>query len=169
MTPSTLPLTPDSSPTVDGNRGKKRILFVCTHNACRSPMAEGIVNHLLGDRFEAFSAGTEPARVHPLAVRVMSEIGIDISGHVSKHLSAFDGQTFDSVITLCGDPRESCPFVPGAARRIHIGFPDPSTATGTPEEILARFREVRDEIKSTLLTWAASGKLTTSAGGSSDE
>lgn len=126
---------------------KKMILFLCTHNSCRSQMAEGIVNFYLGDRFQAFSAGTEATRVHPLAIQVMAELGIDISGHRSKTLEEFSGEQFDHVITLCGSANEQCPVVFGGVERVHIGFDDPSQATGTPEEILQEFRRVRDEIK----------------------
>lgn len=151
--------------TPSRNRKKKRILFLCTHNSCRSQMAEGIVKHLLGDRFEASSAGTEPTRVHPLAVQVLSEIGIDISRQVSKHLSAFDGQSFDFVVTLCGDAHKRCPLFLEGDRRIHMGFPDPSRASGSDDEVLAHFRSVRDEIRNTLLEWLGSGKEITSSGG----
>ena len=105
---------------------KKRILFLCTHNSCRSQMAEGLVNHYLGDRFQAFSAGTEATRVNPLAIRVLAELGIDISHHSSKVLDEFAGQPFDHVITLCGDANEKCPLFFGGVQRVHIGFDDPS-------------------------------------------
>ena len=87
---------------------KQRILFLCTHNSCRSQMAEGLVNHYLGDRFDACSAGTETTRVNPLAARVLAELGIDISGHRSKTIDEFAGQPFDHVITLCGSANEQC-------------------------------------------------------------
>lgn len=130
---------------------KQRILFLCTHNSCRSQMAEGLVNHYLGDRFQAFSAGTEATRVNPLASQVLAELGIDISHHSSKILTDFDGQPFDYVITLCGDANEKCPLFFGGVERIHMGFSDPSKATGTDEEVLQEFRRVRDEIKTKLL------------------
>lgn len=130
---------------------KKRVLFLCTHNSCRSQMAEGIVNHYLGDRFEAFSAGTEATRVNPLAIRILAELGIDITGHRSKTLDEFAGEKFDYVITLCGDANEKCPLFFGGVERVHIGFQDPSKASGTEEEVLAEFRRVRDEIKNRLL------------------
>lgn len=130
---------------------KKRVLFLCTHNSCRSQMAEGIVNHYLGDRFEALSAGTEATRVNPLAIRILAEVGIDISGHRSKVLDEFAGEKFDYVITLCGDANEKCPLFFGGVERMHMGFSDPSRATGTEDEILFEFRRVRDEIKTTLL------------------
>jgi len=129
----------------------KKILFLCTHNSCRSQMAEGIVNHYLGDRLKAFSAGTEAAFVHPRAIAVMAEIGIDISRHRSKSLAEFDDETFDYVITLCGSAKENCPLFFGGVKRIHIGFDDPAKATGSDEEIMAEFRRVRDEIRHRLL------------------
>ncbi len=132
---------------------KKKVLLLCTHNSCRSQMAEGIVNHFLGDRFQAYSAGTEATRVNPMAIRVLAEIGIDISGHYSKTIDEFDGQAFDHVITLCGSANEQCPLFFGGVKRVHIGFDDPSRTTGTAEEILADFRRVRDEIKERLIEY----------------
>lgn len=128
----------------------KRVLFVCTHNSCRSQMAEGLINHDLGDRFEAYSAGTEATRVNPLAAKVMSEIGIDISHHRSKTLDDFSGQDFDVVITLCGDANETCPLYLGGVRRVHIGFEDPSRLKGDEEEVLPEYRRVRDAIRERL-------------------
>lgn len=129
---------------------KKRALFLCTHNACRSQMAEGLVNDDFGDRIEAFSAGTEATRVHPLAAKVMAEIGIDLGGHRSKTLDEFAGQPFDYVITLCGDANERCPLFFGGVKRLHIGFEDPSRLPGSAEEVLPEFRRVRDEIRQRL-------------------
>lgn len=126
---------------------KKRILFLCTHNSCRSQMAEGLVNHFLGDRFEAFSAGTEATRVNPLAEQVLAEIGIDISGHRSKTVDEFTGEPFDYVITLCGDAFEKCPLFFGGVERVHIGFDDPSRLPGSEEAVLPEYRRVRDEIR----------------------
>lgn len=130
---------------------KKKVLFLCTHNSCRSQMAEGIVNHFLGQRFQAFSAGTEATSVNPRAIAIMAEIGIDITGHRSKTMDEFSGESFDYVITLCGDANEKCPLFFGGVERMHIGFHDPSKVTGTDEEVMADFRKVRDEIKTTLL------------------
>lgn len=130
---------------------KKRVLFLCTANSCRSQMAEGIVNHFFGDRIEAYSAGTKASFVNPTAIEVLKEIGIDISSHRSKNLSEFDGQTFDDVITLCGDAHETCPLYIGATKKMHMGFDDPAKATGSHEDILREFRRVRDEIKTTLV------------------
>ncbi|PLX72811.1 MAG: arsenate reductase [Desulfuromonas sp.] len=129
---------------------KKRALFLCTHNSCRSQMAEGLINHDLGDRVEAFSAGTEKTRVKPLAAKVLQELGIDTSPLYSKTLEAFDGQPFDYVITLCGDANEKCPLYFGGTERIHIGFEDPSRLPGSDEEVLPEYRRVRDQIRQTL-------------------
>ncbi|MFO7570184.1 MAG: arsenate reductase ArsC [Smithellaceae bacterium] len=129
---------------------KKRVLFLCTANSCRSQMAEGIVNYFLGDRLEAYSAGTNASFVNPTAIAVLKEIGVDIASHRSKNLSEFDGQTFDYVITLCGDANETCPLYIGGTKKTHIGFDDPAKAVGSREEILREFRRVRDEIKAKL-------------------
>ena len=126
---------------------KKRVLFLCTANSCRSQMAEGITNHFWSDWLEAFSAGTNASFVNPTAIEVLKEIGIDISKHRSKDLSEFDGQMFDYVITLCGNANETCPLYIGGTKKIHIGFDDPTKATGTPDEVMREYRRVRDEIK----------------------
>jgi arsenate reductase len=126
---------------------KKRVLFLCTANSCRSQMAEGIMNHFFGNKIAAFSAGTEASFVNANAVEVMREIGINISMHRSKNLSEFDGQIFDYVITLCGEANETCPLYIGGAKKTHIGFDDPAKVTGTQDDILREFRRVRDEIK----------------------
>lgn len=134
---------------------KKRVLFICTNNSCRSQMAEGIVNHYLGERVEAFSAGTAPTSVNPRAIQSMKEMGIDISGQRSKSMDEFAGQNFDYVITLCQSANEQCPLFFGGVRKIHMGFDDPAAATGSDEEIMAEFRRVRDEIKDKLLEFFA--------------
>jgi arsenate reductase len=126
---------------------KPRVLFLCTHNSARSQMAEGVLRNLAEDRFEVRSAGTEATRVRPLAVRAMDEIGIDISGQESKTLERYLGEPFDYVITVCDEANEACPFFPGAKNRLHWSFRDPSRATGSDEERLEVFREVRDEIR----------------------
>jgi arsenate reductase (thioredoxin) len=131
----------------------KKVLLLCTHNSCRSQMAEGIVNHFMGDRFQAFSAGTEKTRVNPLAIQILAEIGIDISGHRSKTLDEFADENFDHVITLCGSANEQCPIFFGGVRRVHIGFDDPSQTIGSEAKILADFRRVRDEIKERLIAY----------------
>jgi arsenate reductase (thioredoxin) len=124
-----------------------RVLFLCTHNSARSQMAEGLLRHLGDRQFEVFSAGTEKTHVRPLAIRVMAEIGIDISQQESKTLDRFLGQPFDAVVTVCNDANEACPTFYGAKKRLHWSFPDPSKATGTEEEQLAIYRDVRDAIK----------------------
>ena len=129
---------------------KKRVLFLCTHNSCRSQMAEGLVNHFLGDRFQAFSAGTEATRVNPLAARVLLELGIDIGSYRSKTIDEFAGEPFDYVITLCGDANEKCPLFFGGVKRVHIGFDDPSRLKGRDDEVLPEYRRVRDEIRQRL-------------------
>ena len=124
-----------------------RVLFLCTHNSARSQMAEGLLRHLGGGRYEAFSAGTKATRVRPLALRAMAELGIDISGQESKTLERYRGQPFDAVITVCDQANEACPVFFGAKERLHWSFPDPSQATGTEEEQLAVYRQVRDAIR----------------------
>ena len=125
---------------------KQRVLFLCTHNSARSQMAEGLLRHLAGDRFDAYSAGTEATRVRPLAIRTMADLGVDISGQASKTLDRYLGETFDAVITICDQANESCPVFAGAKSRLHWSFPDPSQATGS-EEQLAVYRSVRDAIR----------------------
>jgi arsenate reductase len=124
----------------------QRVLFLCTHNSARSQMAEGLLRAKGGDRFEAFSAGTEATHVRPDAVAVMAELGIDISGQESKTLERYLGEPFDRVITVCDDANESCPVFLGAKQRLHWSFPDPSKATGTDEERRQVYRRVRDAI-----------------------
>ncbi|CAN5838912.1 arsenate reductase ArsC [soil metagenome] len=128
-------------------RDRARVLFLCTHNSARSQMAEGLLRHLAGDRFQAMSAGTEATRVRPLAVRAMDEVGVDISGQGSKTLDRYVGEPFDYVITVCDAANEACPFFPGARHRLHWSFEDPSLAEGSEEERLAVFRSVRDRIR----------------------
>jgi arsenate reductase len=129
---------------------KARVLFVCTHNSARSQMAEGLLRQLAGDRFEAFSAGTEVSSVRPEAISVMAELGIDISNQHSKSVDEFIGQQFAWVITVCDRAREACPIFPGAEQTAHWGFDDPAEAQGTDEERLQVFRRVRDEIRDRL-------------------
>lgn len=126
-----------------------RVLFLCTHNSSRSQMAEGLLRAKGGARFDVHSAGTRPRGVHPLAIRAMRELGIDISeaaGYRAKHLDEFAGQPFDLVVTVCDEAARECPYVPGARRQQHWSFPDPSSAIGTEEERLAAFRRVREGI-----------------------
>jgi arsenate reductase len=126
---------------------KPKVLFLCTHNSARSQMAEGLLRYLDSNRFEVMSAGTEATHVRPLAIRVMEEIGIDISGQESKTLERCLQEAIDYVITVCDEANEACPFFPGAANRLHWSFEDPSKAEGSEEERLAVFRRVRDGIK----------------------
>jgi len=121
-----------------------RVLVLCTGNSARSQMAEGIIRNLGADRFEVHSAGTRPQGVNPLAVLVMEEIGVDITGHRSKSVDEFRGQEFDYVITVCDNAAENCPVFPGKTRRLHWGFEDPAAAEGSDEERLEAFRRVRD-------------------------
>ncbi|MDD5419906.1 MAG: arsenate reductase ArsC [Methanomicrobiaceae archaeon] len=123
---------------------KKNVLFVCSHNAARSPMAEGYMNARYGNRYQAFSAGTEPGELNPHAVRAMAEIGIDISGHRPRDLAEFDGQEMDLLVAVCEGG--TCPVFPWAAEVIHREFPDPAAFTGSDDEIMAGVRRVRDEI-----------------------
>ena len=129
---------------------KKKVLFICTHNSARSQMAEGLLRHMYSDRYEVYSAGVAPTRVHPFAIRAMEGLGIDISGHTSKDLRDFLGDEFDYVITVCGHAHDNCPVFPGAAKVIHVGFDDPpklASEARTEEEALNCYRRVRDEIK----------------------
>lgn len=129
----------------------KKILFLCTHNSCRSQMAEALANHFLASRCRAFSAGTEATRVNPLAIRVLAELGIDTSHLYSKTLAEYSGQTFDHVVTLCGDADEKCPLFFGGVKRSHRGFDDPSRLGGSAEEVLPEFRRVRDELRAWIM------------------
>ena len=129
---------------------KKRVLVLCTGNSARSQMAEGLLRHDAGDRFEVESAGTKPGVVRAEAIAVMKEVGIDITAHRSKHVEEFDGQHFDYVLTVCDNARESCPVFFGTAKRLHHGFTDPAIVEGVQEKRMAAFRTVRDEIRSYL-------------------
>ena len=130
------------------SKEKRRVLFICTHNAARSQMAEGLVRALYGNRYEVFSAGTDTGIVSPFAIKVMAEIGLDISSHYSKSIQEFSNQSFDYVVTVCDHAKESCPFFPGGKKILHKSFEDPSSLTGTEEEIMAGFRRVRNAIRS---------------------
>jgi len=125
---------------------RRRVLFLCTHNSARSQMAEGLLRRLAGDRFEVYSAGTEATSVRPEAIKVMAELGVDISEQESETLDRYLGEPFDHVVTVCDDANEACPVFPGAKSRLHWSFRDPSRATGSEEERLEVFRAVRDEI-----------------------
>ena len=156
--------------------GKTKVLFLCTHNSARSQMAEGLLRHFYGDRYEVFSAGATPTRVHPLAVKAMAEIGIDISGQSSKSIDEFRGKDIDLVVTVCkSTPRLSCPFcsspgtfgrpaiisetLPEAKQFVEHGFSDPSDVKGTEGEKIEAFRAIRDEIKTWILDYFSGFKL----------
>jgi arsenate reductase len=126
---------------------KQRVLILCTANSARSQMAEGLLRHDAGDRYEVESAGTRASHVRPEAIAVMAEIGIDITGHRSKHVDEFADQHFDHVLTVCDNARESCPVYAGHANRGHHAFEDPAAAEGSEAERLAAFRRVRDQIR----------------------
>jgi arsenate reductase len=135
---------------------KPNVLILCTGNSCRSHLAEGILCHAAGNLIEVRSAGSKPAGyVHPQAIEVMKEIGIDISGHTSKHMSEFLNKNITTVITVCGNADQACPMFPGQVNRYHWGFDDPAHAKGTDEEVLAVFRRVRDQIKLVFEAYAA--------------
>ncbi|BCG47450.1 Arsenate reductase thioredoxin-coupled,LMWP family [Citrifermentans bremense] len=140
-------------------QGKIRVLFVCIHNSARSQMGEAFLKQAGGERFEVQSAGIEPGRLNPLVVQAMKEVGIDISGNVTKEVSQFieKGAPFDYVITVCDETSaERCPLFPGKAQRLHWGFPDPSALQGTDEEKLQSIRAIRDDIKKKVESWIIS-------------
>ena len=127
---------------------KKKVLFLCTYNSCRSQMAEGLLNTLNGSKYKAYSAGIKPTKVNSYAIEVMKEIGIDLSKYYSKSIKDFRDQEFDFVVTVCDKAKEVCPFFPGK-KILHKNFEDPADFNGSVEEILDKFRKVRDDIK----TW----------------
>jgi arsenate reductase (thioredoxin) len=135
---------------------KPTVLILCTGNSCRSHLAEGILRAAAGNILDVASAGSKPAgNVHPLAIQVMREIGIDISGHRSKHLEEFLSQSIETVVTVCGNADQACPMFPGQVNRYHWGFDDPAHATGTDDEKLAVFRRIRDQIRAVFEAYAA--------------
>ncbi|WP_119080892.1 arsenate reductase ArsC [Chitinophaga alhagiae] len=125
----------------------KKILVLCTGNSCRSQIAEGFLRHFAGGVAGIYSAGVETHGVNPRAIATMAEAGIDISGHTSNHVTEYAGIDFDYVITVCDNAREQCPVFPSRAEKLHENFPDPAKATGTEEEIMQQFREVREIIR----------------------
>ena len=129
------------------NSERKSVLFICTHNAARSQMAEALLNKLYEDRYKAFSAGTDPTQIDPLVVSVMREIGIDVSNNQSKSLDIFKDTNFDYAITLCDQAKESCPYFSGGRSQLHRSFPDPSAFEGKSEDVINQYRRIRDEIK----------------------
>ena len=136
---------------------KRRVLFVCTHNSARSQMAEAMLRTWGGDKFEAFSAGTEASGIKPETVQVMNEIGIDISNQSSKAIDEFRGQSFEWFITVCDEAQKNCPVLPGVAHAAHWSIQDPSQGEGTPEQRLALFREARDLIRNRLRRFILAG------------
>ncbi len=132
---------------------KTKVLFLCTGNSCRSQMAEGLLRSMAADRFEVFSAGTNPQGLNPRAVIAMMELGIDISQQKSRHVDEFLHSGINTVITVCDNARENCPVFPGQAKIMHWSFDDPAQATGSDDERMTVFRRVRDEISSTLRDW----------------
>ena len=133
---------------------KKRVLILCTGNSARSQMAEGLLSRDAGERFGVESAGSKPGAVRPEAIAAMKELGIDISGHRSKHVDAFEGQHFDYVITVCDNAREACPVFIGAVKRLHHSFDDPAALNGSDEDRLALYRRVRSELRTYLMGFA---------------
>jgi len=135
---------------------KPTVLILCTGNSCRSHLAEGILRHAAGDLMNIHSAGSNPAGyVHPKAIAVLKEIGIDISDHTSKHMNEFLNRNITTVITVCGNADQACPMFPGQVNRHHWGFDDPAHATGSEEEVMNCFRRVRDQIKLVFEAYAA--------------
>jgi arsenate reductase len=133
---------------------KKRVLILCTGNSCRSQMAEALVNHRLGETWEAVSAGTQPAdKPNPYALKALAEIGIETEGSPPTHINEYIGQTFDLVITVCDDAAENCPIWSGQGQRVHIGFPDPAKAQGSEKAVMPLYREVRDGIAEKILAY----------------
>lgn len=125
----------------------KKVLFLCTGNSCRSQMAEGLLRNLAGGKFEVFSAGVKSTHVNPLAIKVMQEIGIDISKQYSKSVTEFLGQQFDYVVTVCDNARQTCPIFPGKYEKIHWNLEDPALAQGSEEDKIKVFRKIGDQIK----------------------
>lgn len=125
----------------------KKILFLCTGNSCRSQMAEGFLHHMAGEKFEVYSAGTNPTKINPLAIKVMAEVGIDISSQYSKSVEEFLNQKFDMVITVCDHAKQTCPIFPNPYQKIHWNIKDPAEFQGSNKEKMDFFRKVRDEIK----------------------
>jgi arsenate reductase (thioredoxin) len=136
---------------------KLRVLILCTGNSARSQMAEGLLRHTGGSRYEVFSAGTKPVGVNPLAIEAMREKGIDISKQRSKSVAEFAGQEFAMVITVCDNAAEECPVFPGVAQRAHWSLPDPAAVSGTLQEKLGAFRKVRDELERRIQSFVNSG------------
>lgn len=129
---------------------KKKILFLCTHNAARSQMAEGFINARYSDQYEAYSAGSEPTEVHPCAIEVMAELGINITSQRAKSLVEYDNASFDYVVTMCADAHENCPIFPGGVEYLHHPFVNPGSIPAPDTDRCASGRHVRDQIKAWL-------------------
>lgn len=142
---------------------KKKVLILCTGNSARSQMAEGLLRHFAGDRFEVHSAGTVASTVRPQAIEAMRQVGIDITGHRSKCVDEFAGQQFDYVITVCDNAKQACPIFPGDVKRIHWSFEDPAEATGSEEERQQAFNLIRDQIRDRLKEFVSSENVALSA------
>ena len=137
---------------------KIKVLFLCTGNSARSQMAEAFLRKYAGDRYEVFSAGLEPTVVNPFTIQVMEEIGVNMSSHRSKHLDEYFGKVrFDYLITVCDNAEKKCPFFPGVGIRLHWPFDDPASASGNDTQMLAKFRQVRDQIDSRVREWLLTG------------
>lgn len=133
---------------------KTRVLFLCTGNSARSQMAEAFLRKYAGDRFEVYSAGLEPKGINPYTIQVMEEVGVDMSGHTSKELKQYLGKVhFGYLITVCDNAEKNCPIFPGMGIRLHWGFEDPAAFEGTPQEKLAKFRQIRDQIDERVRSW----------------
>lgn len=126
---------------------KAKVLVLCTGNSCRSQIAEGYLRFFANDRAEIYSAGVETHGVNPRAIATMKEDGVDISNHTSNHIDEYHNIDFDFVITVCDNAKERCPFFPTKTKKFHYNFPDPAKATGTEEEVMTQFRQVREQIK----------------------
>jgi len=136
---------------------KQKVLFLCTGNSARSQMAEALLRHLAGNRFEVFSAGLEPKGVNPFAIKAINELGVSMEGHSSKLIDVYIGKVdFDYLITVCSNADQNCPFFPGMGKRLHWPFEDPAAVEGTDEEKLAAFREIRNQIQEQIEKWLLS-------------
>lgn len=136
---------------------KQKVLFLCTGNSARSQMAEALLRHLAGNRFEVFSAGLEPKGVNPFAIKAINELDINMEGHSSKLIDVYIGKVdFDYLITVCSNADQNCPFFPGMGKRLHWPFEDPAAVEGTDEEKLAAFREIRNQIQEQIEKWLLS-------------
>ncbi|MFQ6615358.1 MAG: arsenate reductase ArsC [Fidelibacterota bacterium] len=139
---------------------RKKVLFLCTGNSCRSQMAEGLLRHLAGDRFQVFSAGTHPTRIHPMTIRIMKEWGIDVSNHTANHVDEYLDHDIDIVITVCDNAEEICPVFPGAVKRIHWGIPDPFSGWSEDDRFMERYRTTRNLIRERIEEFLTQNRVT---------